>query len=74
MTNENLTILIYQKLNIHTIDGFSSYPFSGFRKPFNIVVHTDSAEGTVSAGDPDTNNRGFCLDFVQQPCGTASGK
>ena len=56
------------------IHGFSSYPFSGFRKPFNIVVHTDSTELGADPATGDTNNRGFCLDFVQQPCGAASGK
>ena len=61
-------------MNIHTIHGFSSYPFSGFRKPFNIVVHTDSTELGADPATGDTNNRGFCLDFVQQPCGAASGK
>ena len=41
---------------------------SGFSKPFNIGVHTDSLEGTSAAAD--SSNRGFCLNFVQQPCST----
>ena len=46
-------------------------PLSGFRAPFNIYVHTDAKEGT---GTPaETLNRGFCLDFVQQPCSTTNG-
>ena len=45
--------------------------FSGFRTPFNIFIHTDSQEG--SAATAETLNRGFCLDFVQQPCSTTSG-
>lgn len=42
-----------------------------FRTPFNIFIHTDSTEG--SATTAETLNRGFCLDFVQQPCSTTSG-
>ena len=38
----------------------------GFRTPFNIYVHTDNAEGT--SAQAETMNRGFCLDYVQQPC------
>ena len=50
---------------------YISTTLSGFRTPFNIVVHTDSTEG--SAATAETLNRGFCLDFVQQPCSTTSG-
>ncbi|KAK4325635.1 hypothetical protein Pmani_003804 [Petrolisthes manimaculis] len=35
-------------------------------RPFRIVYHTDATEG--SASPAELNNRGFCLDFVQQPC------
>ena len=44
---------------------------SGFRRPFTVVVHTNDKELT---DDGDALNRGFCLDFVQQPCSTTSGK
>jgi len=40
--------------------------FLGFSKPFIIQVHTNGVE---SSGSPaDTNNRGFCLNYVEQPC------
>ena len=45
-------------------------------KPFNINVHTNSAEGTTSTTNPaptDTGNIGFCLNFVQQPCTSTTG-
>lgn len=35
-------------------------------KPFFLVYHTDATEG--SASPPELNNRGFCLNYVQQPC------
>ena len=44
---------------------------AGYTKPFNINVHTDSQEG--SQNPAETLNRGFCLDFVQQPCGRMAG-
>ena len=44
----------------------------GFRTPFNIYVHTDNSEGT--AAQAETMNRGFCLDYVQQPCSVAGWK
>ena len=45
---------------------------SGFSKPFVLRVHTDSFEGTPDQ-DTDFSNRGFCLDFVQQPCTSVFG-
>ena len=54
---------------------FGFYPFailfSGYSKPFNIRVHTDGAEGSSSPAE--TNNRGFCFKFVQQPCTSTTG-
>ena len=50
---------------------FNPSLLSGFRRPFNVVVHTNDRESTT---DGDALNRGFCLDFVQQPCSTTSGK
>nr|XP_046468147.1 uncharacterized protein LOC124212301 [Neodiprion pinetum] len=32
-------------------------------KPFRLVFHTDSVEAPNDVG-----NRGFCLDYIQQPC------
>ena len=40
-------------------------PVYSFVRPFTINVHLDSDE--QSDGTP-SNNRGFCLDYVQQPC------
>ncbi|KAG7209970.1 hypothetical protein KM043_011559 [Ampulex compressa] len=34
-------------------------------KPFRLIFHTDSTEAPN-----DTGNRGFCLNYVQQPCTT----
>ena len=45
--------------------------FSGFRTPFNLFVHTDNQEN--SSTTPETLNRGFCLNYVQQPCSTTNG-
>ncbi|XP_026461329.1 uncharacterized protein LOC113363056 [Ctenocephalides felis] len=36
--------------------------FSNVR-PFRLAFHTDATEAPT-----DTDNRGFCLDYVQQPC------
>ena len=35
-------------------------------------MHTDNSEGT--AAQAETMNRGFCLDYVQQPCSVAGWK
>lgn len=32
-------------------------------RPFRLYFHTDSTEAPN-----DLDNRGFCLDYVQQPC------
>jgi hypothetical protein len=32
-------------------------------RPFRLAFHTDSVEAPN-----DVDNRGFCLDYVQQPC------
>ncbi|GAB0099803.1 uncharacterized protein DMENIID0001_156900 [Sergentomyia squamirostris] len=32
-------------------------------RPFRLAFHTDAVEAPI-----DTDNRGFCLDYVQQPC------
>ncbi|XP_037082262.1 uncharacterized protein LOC119102918 [Pollicipes pollicipes] len=37
-----------------------------FTKPFRLYYHTDSQEADSSPAESD--NRGFCLDYVQQPC------
>jgi len=49
----------------------SPVPVFSFSKPFNIYVHTDSLEGSSSPAE--ANNRGFCLNYVQQPCTSSSG-
>ena len=51
--------------------GTTSVPVFSYSKPFNLFVHTDSLE--ASGNPPDSNNRGFCLNFVQQPCTASSG-
>ena len=45
--------------------------FAGFSKPFQIRVHTDGAEGTSSPAE--STNRGFCFNYVQQPCNSSTG-
>ena len=47
------------------------FNFTGFRTPFNVFVHTDDQEG--SSTPTETMNRGFCLDYVQQPCSVSQG-
>ncbi len=44
---------------------------SGYVKPFVINVHTDGFEG--GSNPAETLNRGFCLNYVQQPCTTSVG-
>ncbi|XP_037079095.1 uncharacterized protein LOC119100086 [Pollicipes pollicipes] len=39
-----------------------------FVKPFRLTYHTDSEEADSTTSE--TDNRGFCLDYVQQPCTT----
>merc|ERR1711953_343802 len=46
-------------------------PVYSYSKPFNIYVHTDSLEGSSSPAE--SNNRGFCLNYVQQPCTSSVG-
>ena len=56
------------KVDIKTL---SSLIFlAGYAKPFIVNVRTNAVEGSGSPAD--TNNRGFCLNYVQQPC-TANG-
>ena len=51
---------------------YVSLLFTGYSKPFNIRVHTDSLEGTSIPSE--SANRGFCFNYVQQPCNSATGK
>lgn len=46
-------------------------PVYSYSKPFHIYVHTDSVE--ASSNPPESLNRGFCLNFVQQPCTSSTG-
>jgi len=46
-------------------------PVYSYAKPFHIYVHTDSTE--ASSSPPESLNRGFCLNFVQQPCTSSTG-
>ena len=50
---------------------FFMKPFPGYSKPFQISVHTDGAESSSSPAE--TNNRGFCFNYVQQPCNSSTG-
>jgi len=54
-----------------TVANSPNVPVYSFSKPFNIFVHTDSLEGSSSPAE--ANNRGFCLNFVQQPCTASTG-
>ena len=54
-----------------TAAGSPNVPVYSFSKPFSIYVHTDSLEG--SSSPPESLNRGFCLNYVQQPCTSSSG-
>ena len=57
--------------NDKSIMPFADISSTGFRTPFNIYVHTNDREATT---DTDSGNRGFCLNYVQQPCSTVTGK
>ncbi|XP_059094264.1 uncharacterized protein LOC131889223 isoform X1 [Tigriopus californicus] len=57
--------------SVTTAAGSPSVPVNSFVKPFNINVHTDGLEGTSTPAQ--TSNRGFCLNYVQQPCTTSNG-
>jgi len=46
-------------------------PVYSYSKPFNIYVHTDSLEGSSSPAE--SSNRGFCINYVQQPCTSGAG-
>ena len=62
-------------------------PVFSFSKPFNIYVHTDSLEGSSSPAESSNRwlkysfqvwilkycFRGFCLNYVQQPCTSGAG-
>ena len=67
--NENGSICVDRicGMALNTVTGATlpSIPVTSFSKPFNIRVHTDDVEGTA-----EDANRGFCFDFVQQPCTT----
>jgi len=39
-----------------------------FTRPFTLRVHFDTDENGDGEGEEGTNNRGFCLNYVQQPC------
>jgi hypothetical protein len=41
--------------------------FSGYRKPFEVRVFTDSYDATTAEG------YGFCLKYQQQPCNVNNG-
>ena len=55
-----------------TQSGSPNVPIRSYSKPFNIRVHTDREEGNSNTAE--ASNRGFCLQFVQQPCNSATGK
>ena len=61
---------VFNSVNKNDPDDVSVPVFSN-TKPFNIYVHTDSVEGTSIPFE--TLNRGFCLNFVQQPCNSSAG-
>jgi len=54
-----------------TASGSPSVPVSSYSKPFQIRVHTDGAEGSSSPAE--STNRGFCFNYVQQPCNSSTG-
>ena len=61
---------VFNSVNKNDPDDVNVPVFSN-TKPFNIYVHTDSVEGTSIPFE--TLNRGFCLNFVQQPCNSSAG-
>ena len=55
-----------------TQSGSPNVPIRSYSKPFNIRVHTDREEG--NSNPAEASNRGFCFQYVQQPCNSATGK
>jgi len=51
--------------------GTASVPVNSYVRPFTINVHTDATEGTSPTAE--SANRGFCLNYVQQPCNAPTG-
>ncbi len=63
----------YANLFLLWISGYANlilHWISGYAKPFTIHVHTNAIEGTQSV--VESKNRGFCLNYVQQPCTTST--
>ncbi|ODM97145.1 hypothetical protein Ocin01_09540 [Orchesella cincta] len=51
-----------------SLSGSTSHaPVYSFSRPFNLRIHFNDFEMSDPRA-PDELNRGFCLDFVQQPC------
>ncbi|CAL8123174.1 unnamed protein product [Orchesella dallaii] len=51
-----------------SLSGSTSHaPVYSFSRPFNLRVHFNDFEMSDPRA-PDEYNRGFCIDFVQQPC------
>ena len=51
---------------------FANFIFdTGYTKPFTIRVHTNGSEGSDSPAE--STNRGFCLNYIQQPCTSSTG-
>ena len=48
--------------------GTASMIVSSFTKPFILQVHTDNTEGSAAPQPAESNNRGFCFNFIQKPC------
>ncbi|KAK9729252.1 hypothetical protein QE152_g15997, partial [Popillia japonica] len=62
LSNQDYSICIRTEKNFCSIQ-YTQCADSGNVKPFRLFFHTDGVEAPTDAG-----NRGFCLDYVQQPC------
>ena len=63
-------LLTFHKKNVIFLL-FTLICLTGYSKPFQIRVHTDGAEGSSSPAE--STNRGFCFNYVQQPCNSSTG-
>ena len=63
-----LLMMITYLISRISFSGTASMIVSSFTKPFILQVHTDNAEGSASPQPAESNNRGFCFNFIQKPC------
>ena len=64
----NISKMITFLISRFFFSGTASMIVSSFTKPFILQVHTDNTEGSAAPQPAESNNRGFCFNFIQKPC------